>query len=278
MAYGGANRRSYQFNPHLTKEETITNILVKALTVFPSPDFALCLHLLPPNTLLSTTVDPLSDAIRKLAALNELLESAAYREFWATLDGDDLYADLVADCQGFEDLVRVRIAMTTASIAREIAKDVLMAWLNLHGDEFAAFVEKCSWRIEGDVVKIPINKENEAKTTVYRESVSFSREPPSSVLLLPMCFVGRAVTDGKQSSSPLFGERTSRLRERCGPGRGTVYSECLCGAYASCCCCCMVAYWLSGQAGLEFAESLGWKNVSLVSVGGSAIGRRRRHP
>lgn len=28
---------SYQFNPHLLQPETVTNILAKALTVFPSP-------------------------------------------------------------------------------------------------------------------------------------------------------------------------------------------------------------------------------------------------
>jgi len=166
----------YQFNPHLQKDETITNILVKALTVFPSPDFSLCLHLLPPITLQPTALDPLSDAVRKLTLLNELLESASYREFWSTLEGDDLYADLVADCIGFEETMRIRIAMTAAQVAREIEKSVLGGWLNMPEGELDQYVkETCAWDISGPLVKIPVNKDNEARTTVYRENVQFNQ-------------------------------------------------------------------------------------------------------
>ena len=170
----------YQFNPHLTKDETITNILVKALTVFPSPDFSLCLHLLPPNILLPTTsaTDTLAEAIQKLHTLSSLLESGQYKEFWATLDSDDLYADLVADCVGFEELIRVRIAMATAQAAREVDRKVLEGWINMEGEEFEGFVrEVCQWTIEdGDRVVIPVNNDNEAKTTVTRENVKFDRK------------------------------------------------------------------------------------------------------
>ena len=118
-ALAGQGNIGYQFNPHLTKEETITNILVKALLVFPSPEFSLCLHLLPPNILDATTAtDALSDAVRKLALLNELIESGSYREFWAAFDSEDLYADLVVDCAGFEESMRDAIAVQTNMIAR----------------------------------------------------------------------------------------------------------------------------------------------------------------
>ncbi|KAF8465946.1 armadillo-type protein [Kalaharituber pfeilii] len=169
----------YQFNPHLTKDETITNILVKALTVFPSSDFSLCLHLLPPNILLQQTsaTDALSEAVQKLHVLSVLLESAQYKEFWATLDSDDLYADLVADCNGFEELIRVRIAMATAQAAREIDRKVLEGWINLEGEDFEAFVRNvCQWTIDEDgIVHIPVNNDNEAKTTVTRENVKFDQ-------------------------------------------------------------------------------------------------------
>lgn len=180
----------YQFNPHLTKDEVITNILVKALTVFPSPDFSLCLHLLPPNILLPTTSaqDTLAEAVQKLQTLSVLLESAQYKEFWATLDSDDLYADLVADCNGFEELIRVRIAMATAQAAREIDRKVLEGWINLEGEDFEAFVRNvCQWSVEdGERIVIPVNHDNEAKTTVTRENVKFDRKsssPFSSVTL-----------------------------------------------------------------------------------------------
>lgn len=169
----------YQFNPHLTKEETITNILVKALTVFPSPDFSLCLHLLPPNILLPTQSanDSLSEAVQKLHVLSQQLESGQYKEFWATLDSDDLYADLIADCSGFEELIRVRIAMATAQAAREVDRKVFESWINLEGEDFEQFVRNvCQWDIDEDGhVAIPVNNDNEAKTTVTRETVKFDQ-------------------------------------------------------------------------------------------------------
>jgi translation initiation factor 3 subunit K len=167
---------SYQFNPHLAKEETITNILVKALTIFPSPDFSLCLHLLPPNILDATTAtDALSDAVRKLTALNELIESGSYREFWAAYESDDLYADLVADCAGFEDTMRDAIALQIGMIAREVSKEIAQGWLNVSAEDLPEVVANYGWAVEGDIVKLPTNKENEAKTTVFRENVQFNR-------------------------------------------------------------------------------------------------------
>ncbi|KAH7042757.1 eukaryotic translation initiation factor-like protein 3 subunit K [Macrophomina phaseolina] len=177
---------SYQFNPHLARDETITNILVKSLTVFPSPDFSLCLSLLPPHILapLSSTSnanpaagDPaLSEAVQKLNILNNLLGGADYAGFWATLDSDDLYADLIADVAGFEELMCVRIAVTVSQAVREIERPILETWLNKKGQEFENFVgQVCGWSIEGDVVKVPLNKENEAKGTVVRENVKFDQ-------------------------------------------------------------------------------------------------------
>jgi translation initiation factor 3 subunit K len=186
----------YQFNPHLTREETITNILVKALTVFPTPDFSLCLHLLPPHILnpVSTASSlpaagdaPLSEAVQKLTTLSNLLSEANYKAFWNTLDSDDLYADLVADVSGFEELMRVRIAVTVGQSCREVERPVLESWLQLKGQDFEKFISDiCGWGLDssrggkGGMVVIPVNKENEAKSSVVRENVQFDRKfhPP----------------------------------------------------------------------------------------------------
>ncbi|KAK8164596.1 armadillo-type protein [Phyllosticta citrichinensis] len=175
----------YQFNPHLARDETITNILVKALTVFPSPDFSLCLSLLPPHILTPTSTsaanpaagDPaLSEAVQKLNVLSNLLSSADYAGFWTTLDSDDLYADLIADVSGFEDLMCVRIAVSVSQAVREIERPILEAWLNKRAGEFDHFVgEVCGWAVDGATVKVPLNKENEAKGTVVRENVKFDQ-------------------------------------------------------------------------------------------------------
>lgn len=183
---------SYQFNPHLTRDETITNVLVKALTVFPAPDFSLCLHLLPPHILdpastassLPAAGDaPLSEAVQKLTTLNTLLSDANYKAFWNTLDSDDLYADLVADVSGFEELMRVRIAVTVGQSCREVERTTLESWLQLKGQDFERFISDiCGWGLDttrgvkGGMVTIPINKENEAKGTVLRENVQFDRK------------------------------------------------------------------------------------------------------
>lgn len=171
--------RRYQFNPHLTRDETITNILVKALTVFPSPDFSLCLHLLPPNSLITPPIDTFAEAVQKLHLLSKQLEGAEYREFWSILDGDDLYADLVADCSGFEELMRLRIATAVAQAFREIKREILEGYLNMQGEAFEGFIKNvCVWTLEGGRVKIPLNKENEAITTVTREVVKIDRKLP----------------------------------------------------------------------------------------------------
>jgi translation initiation factor 3 subunit K len=178
----------YQFNPHLTRDETITNILVKTLTVFPNPDFSLGISLLPPHVLapLSSASHtpaagdaPLSEAVQKLNVLNNLLAGADYASFWSTLDSDDLYADLVADVSGFEELMRVRIAVTVSQAIREVDRSLLEGWLNLQGKEFEHFVGSvCGWNVDGTKVKVPLNKENEAKGTVVRENVKFDRKNP----------------------------------------------------------------------------------------------------
>ena len=124
---------------------------------------------------------PLNEAVQKLNALKNLLEGADYAGFWQTLDSDDLYADLVADISGFEELMRVRIAATVSQAYREIDRDTLESWLNMHGKEMEHFVgEVCGWSIGGSgdkkMVKVPLNKENEAKGTVVRENVSVDRK------------------------------------------------------------------------------------------------------
>jgi len=128
---------------------------------------------------------PLAEAAQKLQILNNLLSSADYSAFWSTLRSDDLYADYLSEVSGFEELMRVRIAATVSQAVREVQREILEEWLELRGDAFDRFVgEVCGWEIQGAVVKVPMNKENEAKGTVIRENVKFDRkfflfrEPP----------------------------------------------------------------------------------------------------
>lgn len=157
----------------------MTNILVKALTVFPSPAFSLSLALLPPSTIpfhTNATTIPTTDfteSIQKLTKVSTLLESAQYDAFWTTLDSDDLYADLYSDVVGFEDLVRIRIAGEVGKTFRSVDLDVLSTWLDLRGEALSKFAQTaCGWKVDGQEVRIPSNSENEAKSEVKGERVS----------------------------------------------------------------------------------------------------------
>ena len=161
----------YQLNPDRIKDEVITNILVKAMTQFPSSQFNLAMHLINPSSFSATS--ELSEAVSKLRALNLQLEGAQYARFWATLDSDDLYADLTTDIDGFEEMVRLRIAQLVSQAFREIELPVLEQWLGMEGDAVKKFVsETCGWKIDGTTVLIPKNPENEAKKAEIREDVN----------------------------------------------------------------------------------------------------------
>ncbi|KAJ5751617.1 eukaryotic translation initiation factor 3 subunit EifCk [Penicillium odoratum] len=172
----------YQFNPHLLQPDTVTNVLVKALTVFPSPAFSLCLALLPahtqpfPTTQEAQAASQTSDfieSVQKLSRLSTLLESAQYAQFWSDLNSDDLYADLIADVAGFEELIRIRIAVEVGKSFRSVTTESLEQWLDLRNREaLEKFVtEVCVWKVEGALVSVPTNKENEARSEVKSERV-----------------------------------------------------------------------------------------------------------
>ncbi|GJN82605.1 hypothetical protein PLIIFM63780_006147 [Purpureocillium lilacinum] len=169
-----ANRtllKLYQLNPDRTKDEVVTNILVKAMTLFPSAQFSLALHLINPS---AAATGELHEALTKLRALNSQLEGAQYAQFWATVDGDDLCADLIADISGFEDMIRHRIAQLVSQAFREIKLAHLESWLGLGEDATKKFVmEVCGWGVDGDGnIKIPSNPDNEAKKAEIREDVN----------------------------------------------------------------------------------------------------------
>ncbi len=141
------------------------------MTQFPSTQFSLALHLINPS---AANSGELHEALTKLRTLNSQLEGAQYASFWATLDGDDLCADLIADITGFEDIIRHRIASLVSQAFREIKLSHLESWLGLSEDATKKFItEVAGWSVdeEGNV-KIPSNPENEAKKAEIREDVN----------------------------------------------------------------------------------------------------------
>lgn len=147
------------------------------MTQFPSAQFSLALHLINPS---AANSGELHEALTKLRTLNSQLEGAQYARFWETLDGDDLCADLIADISGFEDMIRLRIALLVSQAYREIKPSHLETWLGLSEDATKKFIEEVAgWSVDAEgIVKVPSNPENEAKKAEIREDVNvdqFSR-------------------------------------------------------------------------------------------------------
>lgn len=72
--------------------------------------------------------------------------------------------------------MKVRIAVVVSQCMQEVQRDVLEGWLNVSGAKFDHFVsEVCGWKIDGATVRVPLNKENEARSTLVRENVKFDQ-------------------------------------------------------------------------------------------------------
>ncbi|CDH54348.1 eukaryotic translation initiation factor 3subunit k [Lichtheimia corymbifera JMRC:FSU:9682] len=154
----------YQFNPQLTKKTVIINVLGKALTAIPNPDFNLCMYLM---------TDHVEDEqVKSMMQLQQLLEQSRYVEFWKTFEQ---HRALVKDIQGFDDAIRAVVAKVVSMSYQNISSSVLQSYLSLQGDAFEKFCQQHQWQVEQNVVNIPINKDNEAKTVVVRENIKFEQ-------------------------------------------------------------------------------------------------------
>ncbi|KAG0740601.1 hypothetical protein G6F57_000765 [Rhizopus arrhizus] len=152
----------YQFNPQLAKEHVIAKILIKALIALPAPDFNLCLYLLAEQAHL--------ESVQKLTELQQLLEQARYAKFWQS----DL-APWTNVVPNFETKIRQVIAQVIAMSYQTVNVSALSGYLGLNGDEFDKFCTSQQWQKNGNIVQIPINKDNEAKTVVIRENIKFEQ-------------------------------------------------------------------------------------------------------
>ncbi|KAG0046590.1 hypothetical protein BGZ83_008249 [Gryganskiella cystojenkinii] len=158
----------YQFNAHLTNDQVVNNILVKALTTLPEPDFNLCLYLLNEQMVAE-------EPVVHLVALQDLLEQARFAEFWRVYEGDDIYKELTSEVVGFEDSIRANIANAVAMTFQSIETENLATYLHLKGQALSDFVKTQGWTEASGVVSIPVNKDNEAKTTVLTENIKFEQ-------------------------------------------------------------------------------------------------------
>ncbi|KAJ7139828.1 armadillo-type protein [Mycena epipterygia] len=170
----------YQFNPDLYNPDVVINILLKALTASPLPDFNLCISLLderPINANLDEP-DPLPSLLPTLKRLNDLLYRCRFPAFWEVYQSDELENlrdNYTVECVGFEDAVReVAIRAVKAAFTR-ISADRLASYLDLSGTELAAYVEQKGWKMEANVVGIPPNPDNQIEATVVQENIKLAQ-------------------------------------------------------------------------------------------------------
>ncbi|KIM48037.1 hypothetical protein M413DRAFT_218849 [Hebeloma cylindrosporum] len=168
----------YQFNPDLYNPDVVINILIKALTASPFPDFNLCISLLDER---STNAqldepDPLPTILPILKGLHNLLFRCRFPAFWQAYRSDELdflRDNYTVEVAGFENAVRaVAIRGVRATFTR-ISSERLGSYLDLSGTTLSAYIQKLGWSVNSStsVVTIPPNPDNQIEATIVQESV-----------------------------------------------------------------------------------------------------------
>ncbi|KAI0704896.1 armadillo-type protein [Cytidiella melzeri] len=170
----------YQFNPDLYNPDVVINILIKALTSTPFPDFNLCISLLD-ERLVNTNPDepdPLPSLLPVITELHTLLQQCRFPAFWQLYHSDQaesLRDNYTVECVGFEDSVRNVVVQTVKAAFRRIGSDRFGTYLNLSGNDLTSYVEKLGWTIDSSsgsgVIAIPPNPDNQIESTVVQENI-----------------------------------------------------------------------------------------------------------
>ncbi|KAG8822015.1 hypothetical protein FRC19_006848 [Serendipita sp. 401] len=176
----------YQFNPELYNADVVVNILLKALTATPSPDFNLCMALLSernPNPNSGEDGDPENDPstlIPILASLSKLLHECRFPAFWLLYKDETLShlrENFTVEIIGFEDAIREVVVRAVKSTFTKIGVARLGSYLDLSGDDLGAHIAKVGWNLDENTgtVAIPLNPDNTIQATVVRESLNLQQ-------------------------------------------------------------------------------------------------------
>lgn len=134
----------YQFNPDLYNVDVVVNILLKALTATPSPDFNLCMALLSerPNVPSGDDADAEHDPTTLLSILSSLSRNLAeckFPAFWMLYRDDSLAylrENFTVEVAGFEDGIREVVVKAVKSTFTKIGVARLGSYLDLSGKQF----------------------------------------------------------------------------------------------------------------------------------------------
>jgi translation initiation factor 3 subunit K len=144
LVHQGANLRRYQFNADLYNVDVVVNILLKALTATPSPDFNLCMALLsertnvPPGDDADAEHDP-ATLLPILSSLSRSLNECRFPAFWMLYRDDSLTylrENFTVEVVGFEDGIREVVVKAVKSTFTKIGVARLGSYLDLSGKIF----------------------------------------------------------------------------------------------------------------------------------------------
>jgi len=168
----------YQFNIDHYNPDVVINILIKALTASPLPDFNLCVSLLDERPINATLdePDPLPTLLPVLRGLHDLLFRCRFPAFWDIYRSDDLESlrdNYTVEVAGFDNAVRNVVIRAVQAAFTRISTSRLGSYLALTGDEFTEYVTKLGWTIDSttSVVNVPPNPDNQITATVVQESI-----------------------------------------------------------------------------------------------------------
>ncbi|KAI0936249.1 hypothetical protein AcV5_004436 [Taiwanofungus camphoratus] len=173
----------YQFNPDLYNPDVVINILIKALTSGPFPDFNLCISLLderPANTN-PDEPDPLPSLLPILVALYNLLQQCRFPAFWTLYRSEQVESlrdNYTVECVGFEDCVREVVIRAVKAAFKRIGSERLGTYLDLAEPDLGAYIAGLGWTVDTStgVVTVPPNPDNHIESTVVQENIQLPRK------------------------------------------------------------------------------------------------------
>lgn len=121
------------------------NILIKALTSAPFPDFSLCISLLDERAATAANQDepdPLPTLLPILTALHSLLQQCRFPAFWSLYRSPEVEAlrdNYTVECVGFEDAVREVAVRAIKAAFSSIGSERLGTYLDLSGSSLSSY-------------------------------------------------------------------------------------------------------------------------------------------
>lgn len=164
--------RLYQLQPSVAKKELIARTLLSALMQMPRPDYRICIHLLPEKLV---TEEPVSSVV----LLAQHLEANNLHDFWAATGA---CKETLKSVPGFQDAIRDYVLHSMGTTFQKVSTRVLGEWLRLEGPALNALLAEktkaAGWKVEGEVVSLPLNAFNQAVVKRSQDLIGFESVAP----------------------------------------------------------------------------------------------------